>query len=383
MTRENQAIDSAGEIMLDFARLTGLEPEGSPPRRYLWTAAFAVCNFLELHRRTGEALWRELALRLVGQVHRVLGRHRPDGSRGGWLSGLDEEEGALHPTAGGLRIGKRLEEQQPGEPVDERLEWDRDGQYYHYLTKWMHALHRVSRLTGEESYLSWAIELAQAAHAGFAYAPIPGGARRLHWKMSCDLSRPQVPSMGQHDPLNGLVTCCELATAAREHPEARLPGLEAEIGELALICRGRQWETDDALGIGGLLCDASRIAQLMSRGYRELPRLDQMAEAALSGLDFLSAGNLLELPGRYRLAFRELGLAIGLKAIGLLPPRLAEETLGARRPALARYLPLAEGIERFWLEGSSQGAGSGQEHREINMVMLATSLAPAEFLAAC
>jgi len=383
MTRENPAIESAGEIMLAFARLTGLEPEGSPPRRYLWTDAFAVCNFLELHRRTGEAVWRELALRLVGQVHRVLGRHRPDGSRSGWLSGLDEEEGVLHPTAGGLRIGKRLEERRPGEPVDERLEWDRDGQYYHYLTKWMHALHRVSRVTGEESYLRWAIELARAAHAGFAYAPTPGGGKRLYWKMSCDLSRPQVPSMGQHDPLDGLVTCCELASAAREHSDAGLPGLDSEIGELALLCRGRQWETDDALGIGGLLCDASRIAQLTARGCRELPPLDEVAEAALAGLDFLSAGNQLELPGRYRLAFRELGLAIGLKAIGLLPPRLAEEALGARRQELARYLPLAERIERFWLEGSSQGAGSWQEHREINMVMLATSLAPAEFLSAC
>ena len=37
--------------------------------------------------------YSELALRLVEQVHRVLGRFRPDDSRTGWLSGLDEEEG--------------------------------------------------------------------------------------------------------------------------------------------------------------------------------------------------------------------------------------------------------------------------------------------------
>ncbi len=47
-----------------------------------------------------------------------------------------------------MRIGKPLNERKPSEPFDERLEWDRDGQYYHYLTKWMHALHQVGRLTG-------------------------------------------------------------------------------------------------------------------------------------------------------------------------------------------------------------------------------------------
>ena len=30
-----------------------------------------------------------------------------------------------------------------GAPVDERLEWDRDGQYFHYLTKWMHTRQSV------------------------------------------------------------------------------------------------------------------------------------------------------------------------------------------------------------------------------------------------
>jgi len=32
----------------------------------------------------------------------------------------------------------------------------------------------------------------------------------MHWKMSIDLSYVLVPSMGQHDPLDGLVTYCEL-----------------------------------------------------------------------------------------------------------------------------------------------------------------------------
>ncbi|NYT17698.1 MAG: hypothetical protein GKC06_06815, partial [Methanomicrobiales archaeon] len=148
------------EIMQDFARITGLDPPTVSPERYLWTDAFAVCNYLTLFQRTNDQAYRDLALCLVGQVHHVLGQHRPDDPRRGWISGLREQEGELHPTIGGLRIGKKLNERMSGEPFDERLEWDRDGQYYHYLTKWMHALSRVSRVTGDPVYLRWAVELA-------------------------------------------------------------------------------------------------------------------------------------------------------------------------------------------------------------------------------
>ncbi|MBI5445580.1 MAG: hypothetical protein HY900_30740, partial [Deltaproteobacteria bacterium] len=40
-------------LMTEFAERTGLTGSGGSPVRYLWTDAFAVCNFLELHRRTG------------------------------------------------------------------------------------------------------------------------------------------------------------------------------------------------------------------------------------------------------------------------------------------------------------------------------------------
>ena len=65
------------EIMTEFARLAGLSPTGKvPPRRYLWTDAFAVCNFLELYSQTKDEKYKEFALRLVDQVHNILGRHR-------------------------------------------------------------------------------------------------------------------------------------------------------------------------------------------------------------------------------------------------------------------------------------------------------------------
>ena len=110
--------------------------------------AFAVCNFLELYHRTGYENWRRSALHLVDQVHYILGRHRKDDPRTGWISGLGEEE-ARHPTIGGLRIGK-----------------------------WMHVPNRVSRSTGRPVFNFWAIELAKTVHAGFVYT-LQSGSKQM------------------------------------------------------------------------------------------------------------------------------------------------------------------------------------------------------------
>ena len=40
--------------MSEFAKRTGLSPAAQNPRRYLWTDAFAVCNFLELFQQTAD-----------------------------------------------------------------------------------------------------------------------------------------------------------------------------------------------------------------------------------------------------------------------------------------------------------------------------------------
>lgn len=378
------------EIMLEFADSTGLLSSGITPRRYLWTDAFAVCNFLELFRLTDDTTYRDLGLSLVDQVHQTLGRHRDDDHRCGWISGLDEREGALHPTCGGLRIGKQLNERRPLDPPNERLEWDRDGQYYHYLTKWMHALSRVSRVTGDPVYNRWALELAQTAHARFTYLHPGDGRKRMYWKMSIDLSYPIVLAMGQHDPLDGLVTYCELqATAGGDFSSRAWPGLSAGIADMADICRGEEWATDDPLGIGGLLTDAWRMAQLvMMGGFNDQGLMEAVLDSALLGLRSFAGDNPLKYRARQRLAFRELGLAIGLKAVGKLWGRIVEnpQLFAWKAPvqrsveALTGYLPLGDIIERFWLDDKNREAGSWTEHREINMVMLATSLAPNEFL---
>ena len=97
----NARLSTAAELMMEFARSTGLSPATKAPRRYLWTDAFAVCNFLELYRQTGDEQYTNLALQLVDQVHKVLGRHREDDARTGWISGLDEEKAAFTPPREG------------------------------------------------------------------------------------------------------------------------------------------------------------------------------------------------------------------------------------------------------------------------------------------
>jgi hypothetical protein len=366
------------KLMEDFAEGTGLSAPGKAPRRYLWTDAFAVCNFLELYRRTADENYKSFALRLVDHVHHLLGRHREDDSRTGWISGLDERQGRAHPTRRGLRIGKKLNERKPADPFDEHLEWDRDGQYYHYLTKWMHALNRVSGVTEDPRYHRWAMELAQAAHAHFTYRPSSGGMKRMYWKMSIDLSYPLVQSMGHHDPLDGWMTYTELQATAGRYSETPLLDLHAEITDLEEMGKEKSWATDDPLGIGGLLSDAYRLAQLIFHYKIEQSGLmEDLLDSSLVGLEAYRRSHSLKLQPQYRLAFRELGLAIGLRAVERL-----KELVGMRpeTEVLMSYVPLAETIETFWLEQETREASTWIEHRDINMVMLATSLAPDGYL---
>jgi hypothetical protein len=83
----------------------------------------------------------------------------------------------------------------------------------------MHALYRMGRETGESDYQRWAAELAATAHQAFTRKARPGGPKRMVWKMSIDLTRPLVSSMGQHDPLDGLVTYLELQTTDEAEAE--------------------------------------------------------------------------------------------------------------------------------------------------------------------
>jgi hypothetical protein len=369
----------------------------APPRRYLWTDAYAACTLLALDADGLEpavgdgASYRELALRLVDQVHHVLGRHRDDDLRHGWISGLDEEEGAEHPTAGGLRIGKPRPERAPDDPENRQQEWDRDGQYFHYLTRWMHALRRVAMRTGDPVHLRRAVELAKAAWRGFVHTGADGR-ETLFWKMSVDLSRPLVRRSGHHDALDGYLTFRDLAAPGPPAPASEGgTGLGEEIAGLARLAGlddPEQWITHDPLGIGSLLNDAWRVGRLRARGVAVddglLPRI---LHAADRSYQVFRQSRYLDQPPARRLPFRELGLSQGVHALERLADRIDEGVIPGPAAAAERGLSAlleatatARRIEGTWAAEESRTLDVWREHRDINGVMLATSFLPDGFL---
>jgi hypothetical protein len=288
-----QAVADASTIMAGFTAATALSDTARTPRRYLWTDAFAVCNFLELYRQTGEA-----------------------------------------------------------------------------------------------RYQRWALELARASHAAFTCQPVAGGSKRMYWKMSIDLSRPLVPSMGHHDPLDGLLTCIALDAAVRFFGSAcGAIGLTGAIADFRAMCAGKSWATDDPLGTGGLLVDAFRIAQLRAEfGNTGLPDLAALLADSAAGLDAFADSGTLGYPATLRLPFREFGLSIGLHAVtrlqGMVERQPGQFTKTERRQleSVRRFAALSGVIERFWLQADHQRGATWQQHADINAVMLATSLAPDGYL---
>ena len=326
-------------------------------------------------------------------MHFVLGRYSDEDSRIGWISGLDEREGYDHPTLGCLRIGKKLAERQPDEPFDNHLEWDRDGQYFHYLTKWMQALTRIAVVSGDGYYQRWALELARAAHTRFAYEPVAGKPKRMYWKMTVDLSRPLVASMGHHDPLDALITYVELRANSGRHDNSLSDiTLEMEIADCQAMCAEKTWATDDPLGTGNLMVDTFRLAQTEAEfdiaGPVDLASLLADCEAGL--VAFVDSG-ILNHPADHRLAFRELGLSTGLHALtrlhGLIEQYPSKFSLaGGHRTQLERldkFSYLSNEIESFWLQAAHQQGETWRDHLDINSVMLATSLAPDGYLLVC
>jgi hypothetical protein len=85
----------------------------------------------------------------------------------------------------------------------------------------------------------------------------------------------------------------------------------------------------------------------------------------------------LTRPVSQRLAFRELGLAIGLKAIPIILDPTKYVNSGWWH---LRYQSLAEEIIGTWLPRTQSPDELWQAHEDINDVMLATALIPDTFL---
>ena len=383
-------LERADRILRDFASRTGVGSAGDRARRYLWTDAHAVDAWLRLYAATGQRKHLERASKLADLVHGTLGRHRTDDpDRRGWISGLPEDEGVRHPTAGGLRIGKRLPERAADAPFDERLEWERDGQYFHYLTQWMRALAQLALATGDSRRSAQAVELARTAAGAFIHRTSREGGLSISWKMSIDLSRPLVPSMGLHDPIDGLLA---FAVVRRAHHEvAGLPAaLDEPIERLRAICAtADSFGTIDPLGLGCLLLIAEEWIDLAARGaFGADGVLHRVLADAHRGLDVLCSTRWLDEPPARRLAFRELGLSLGLRALPSMAVMLrshpgrfgagaAEAALAARLAEMRRFEPVARQLEELWLGDAAQGSCGWTDHIDLNAVSLAASLARA------
>ena len=159
--------------------------------------------------------------------------------------------------------------------------------------------------------------------------------------------------------------------------------MEQAVTDFASMIDSLDLATTDPLGLGGLLMDACRVEQLMVRGaFASGDLLDTLLAAALAGLSQYVRQDDLRQPAWRRLAFRELGLAIGAHAIELIeheaqpqPHRFSEMTRSLLH-ALAAYESVGLEIESFWLDPKHQNTQTWSEHRDINAVMLATSLVP-------
>ena len=384
---ENARTAQSAALMTTFAERTGLTG-GNPPVRYLWTDAFAACNFVGLERIWKDGKFLNLGRRLIEQVHQTLGRHRNDDPRDGWISGLPDDEGKLHPTRGGLRIGKRLPERGQKEPFDEYLEWEREGQYFHYLTQWAHALDVMARQTKAPQYAEWAKELMDAAARAFVFEN-PAGQRQMCWKMSIDLSHRLIAAMGHLDPLDGYITtrqilasCGEIKTpapsSAPDHTLDSGGGLE----DFIEIMSGRNWTTSDPLGLGGLLLADIRLMQVSKpESSEDLALIRDILQSVLAGIRVWANSDALNQPAHRRLAFRELGLAIGIEGIRWIGDKAPVDAESQNYLyALFYYAPIAEQIISFWAAPESQQNPTWTEHIDINSVMLATALHPQGYI---
>ncbi len=362
-------ISLARQLIDGFLSRTGISGKsGDIKRRYLWTDAFAVQSCFALANVLNQNSYHDYALQLIEQVHNILGKHRDDDIREGWISGLSEEEGKNHPTVNGLRIGKELPERKKGETSDQQLDWDRDGQYFHYLTRWFNALLLAFEETGEKKYAEWAAELIRAGEKFLTNKKNTPG---MVWKMNIDLTQPAVESMGAHDPLEALICIYRAeytAPAGKEKLEQFRNAVEA-------ICRGMNWFTNDPLGIGGLLLSVKRSCDLQQQGVR-LPaaiRPEFLFAAARAGLKTYRQQVIgLQQTAAFRLAFRECGMVLGVNTLYGMKEKYENTDIDIQ--SLENFLPLINEITEFWSKSSNRSSTNWYVHHDINAVMLTASL---------
>lgn len=226
--------------------------------RYLWTDAYGVILLVSLFDKLNKKSYLNQAEGVVASVDQVLGRSR------------------------GIRIGEAP---------------DRDGQYFHYLTMWLHALEVLGRYIPE--YRREGVDLVRQIHEPFLVR-----GQGVIWKMQEDLSAPYPGfGFGALDAFGGYVAYNMLD---RGLLVSEISDMRALIDESAA-----HLEITQDLGLGMMLWMCHFFPEerwAMQQRQRSLNMLDRM---------WIANGYYCREPllAQTKFAFTNYGISIGLQAV--------------------------------------------------------------------
>jgi hypothetical protein len=314
-------------------------------RRYLWTDAFGVLNFVTMAQRYPEsrrAVLLDAARQLIDSVHATLGQPRSP-----TLPMAAQADGTPYGYRG-LRIGK----------VNARTSSDAgmeyDGMYWHYLDKWCFALLRYHQVSGDVGALRQAVHLIKTLHPAFMHKSGAGKPLGLRWKVNTDLT--PIAGLGQAYPNDDALSGYLMYTLVRHASVGQdVPSIDQECDELGEVARqyilsGVRLSADPlGYGLWGWKC------QWLGAEWSG-PIRDRLRALAPTALD-LTTG--MALP------FRLYGALLGAQLVPGSP---------GLKDAAERVL--ASGVVEYEM-GVPVGGEEG--HSCINKVMLASALDPLAF----
>ena len=296
-------------------------------RRYLWTDAFGVLAYVsiaERYKTEGNLVeadkYKRAADTLIKVVHDGLGAPRSNKPEDAMTKDASSPTGHV-----GLRIGKVHSRK----VTDYGMSYD--GQYWHYVDKWLLALARSGHIN----------EGIQIAKSCFPYffddGDGTGWGGGIRWKLSVDASAP--PSLqrarASDDTLVALIVF-SILEANRAPSDA---SLEHEIKLLKVALKGyRPRVTDDPLGWG-----LEAMYDQFVKGHPRQAALKQLQSSALH-------------PSHLSLPFRLYGAMIGARTAG--------ESVASQETV--------DKLVELSLQHEARAAATGmEEHSTINRVMLA------------
>lgn len=241
-------------------------PSPSGQRRYLWTDAFGIVNFIsqaKLLRSLDQGMEAEqqvqdyltAASQLITAVYDCLGSPRS----------------SKYPMAAaddggykGLRIGKVLARR----ATDQGMQYD--GMYWHYLAQFLFAVTRYVQESHDQCQLDRVIRLVKQVHPAFL---VPG--RGYRWKINTDLT----PIADAHptQPTHDAVTAWIMYSLLNRLSGAQQGQLDQEMVDLLPIVR-QYYQQDiqqllsdamDPLGLGLQLWSCQWVQGARPQQFRE------------------------------------------------------------------------------------------------------------------